>query len=358
MKINLLKFIPKKLEHRDILIQKDNNFIIVKCNKINPPRPLKLKSFIKINLFFMEIMGLYFGDGLNSRNPRSNRSVNFCNNCFELHQLWIKFLENFMLNKDQLRAQIQVGINNDLKNNELLDYWSLNTGIKKQNFQGISIKKNKAKRYGLLVVNFNNKLFRSIFNKIFDFCLDLCKEDRDFAKAFLKGLFAAEGHVQLNRNNSLATMSITIKDKKRRFFVQSLLENLDIKSRNCYERLDITGYLNFETIHSLKIANLHPEKGHTFKLGFKNLLNSSATKALTKIKILNLLKNENLTRFEISKKVDRGTSAIHKSLRDLENKGFVMRLNKSFSSNNKKLRDMWGLVKIPKDLSILMNRDY
>lgn len=359
MELDINQFIPERLDHRDIIVQKEQGFVVVNANKIRPPRPIRLKSFIKIDSRFIEVIGLYFGDGLNSRTGSAKYRINFCNNCLELHRLWIKFLEKFGLNKSQLYAQIQTGPDKTISEDEIFDYWCSGTGLSREIFQNkISIKEINVKRYGLMVLNFHNKTFRKIFDNIFDYCLDLCRINKNLSRAFLRGLFAAEGHVHLNNYGTLATLEIPVKDKERRLFVKSLLDRSGIESRDSYEKLMITGYLNFKTTNDIKLASLHPNKNHDFEIGYKSLLNSHATKGLTKIRILNLLKKESLTRFEISNKINKGISGIHKSLRDLEYKGLVKRLDKSFSSNNRKLRDVWTLIEIPKDLSILMVRDY
>jgi len=359
MKFNISKFIPKILDNRDVFVECKDNNVFIKCNKIRPPRPIELKFYIDINSSFMEIIGLYFGDGNNKPSGSAGRRVALANSCPYLHKIWIDFLEKFNIDRTKLNVQTQIGFNNSKFDEDILSYWSCKLDLPLSCFtRKVSIKKCNSTYWGLAVVNFNNKIFRKIFDNIFNCCLNLCKNDEELSKGFLRGLFAAEGHVNLNSYKTLNALNIPVKDDQRRIFVKSLLDNLEIKSRDCYGRLDITGYLNFKIVGDISLCDLHPDKKSVFEKGYTNLLESHATKSLTKLKILNLLEKENLTRFDISNKLERGVSAIHKSLKDLENKGFVKRLGKSHSLDNRKLRDIWSLISIPKDLSILMIRDY
>lgn len=106
MIIKLNNFVPFKLDHRDIFIKKEQNYLVLSCNKIKPPRPIKIKKEIKIDESFLEVIGLYFGDGANALSGSGNRRVALANTNFVLHNHWIKFLKKFGITKNKLYIQI------------------------------------------------------------------------------------------------------------------------------------------------------------------------------------------------------------------------------------------------------------
>lgn len=353
MIIDLKEFIPKKLDHRDVFIREYNNYLEIKCNKIRPPKSIRIRKQIILDKSFFEVIGLYYGDGTNARTGSGNRRVALANNNPILHKYWIKFLENFGIKKEQLYAQIYIRKSSYLTHKEFLAYWRSKTNIPFNRFcSKINIRNFKTKKYGLLVVNFNNKLFREIFDKIFNFSLDLCKKNKEFGISFLRGFFAAEGHITINKFGSLAWLDIPIKDLKRRAFIKYLFNKIGIKLSENKERILVTGYLNFEKCYNYHLTDLHPNKNKDFKRGYNNLISKGSVPALTKLKIIDSLKRNSKTRFQIAKETDLGFSTIYKSLKDLEIKGIVKRVGKT------KWKDIWSLVDSPRDLFSLMKRDY
>jgi hypothetical protein len=359
MILKIKQFIPKKLDHRDVFVKDVNGFLEIRCNKVRPPKPIMIKKRIKLDESFFEVIGLYFGDGVNSRKGSGNRRVALANTCPKLHNVWLSFLEKFGIDRKQTYAQIQIGTNFKTTDSKLFRYWSKKTKIPLDSFcKKINVKEVKTKKYGVLVSNFNSYLFRKIFDKLFDFSLSLCKENNQYAVAFLRGLFAAEGYVHINKYKSLAWLDLPIKDGKRRKFVEFLFKQLEINPSNRDPRLIITGYFNFEKCYAFRLIDLHPIKIKSFKKGYNHLILEGNVPALTKIKIINSLKQSPKDRFQIAKEVNSSISVIHKALRDLEIKEIVERSSRSLSRNNRKRRQIWSLVEVPEDFSVLTKRDY
>lgn len=359
MIVNLKEFIPNKLDYRDIFIKEEGKYLIISCNKIKPPRRVRLKNKINIDKSFLEIIGLYFGDGGNSLSGSGNRKVTLINTNFILHKYWIQFLNNFGINKNQLYIQIQKGFNSHLSDTNFIDYWSNKLNLPKDRFcKTLSVKPFNCVKYGNLVISYHSKLFRKIFNNIFEFSLNLCKKDKGLAVAFIRGLFAAEGYVGLNRYNSLNVLDISIKDKKRRLFVKNLFKKIGGKIADNHNRLKITGYLNFRLWKKFNLVGFHPNKKLKFNQGYEHLIKYGQVPVLTKLKIINSLKNGPRTRFQIACLLNNNLSTVYKSLKDLEIKGVVTKINKSVAKDGKKLRDVWILKQKPSNLFNLMQRDY
>ncbi|MBU1245456.1 MAG: hypothetical protein KKH88_01565 [Nanoarchaeota archaeon] len=357
--LNLVDFIPRKLGHRDVFVSEKGEYLLINCNKVRPPRPIKIKKKIVLDSNFLEVIGLYFGDGANSKSGSGNRRIALANSCVDLHRKFLNFLFKFGVEKTSFRAQMQIGKNIKISKEELIDYWSESLDLPKECFQEkIGIKDAKTKEKGLLVLNYNSKIFRVLFDNLFDYCLELCKENKKAAAGFIRGLFAAEGYVSVNKYNSLAWLDLPIIDKNRRKFVFDLFKSLGIKSRDNGKRLIVTGYLNFKKCKELDLIKYHLEKAEKFNLAYENLIEKGNVPALTKLKIIGVLEKGNKTRFEISELLNIDISTIYKSLKDLEIKSIVRLNGKSFSRNNRKLCALWTLEKIPKNEFDLMNSDY
>ncbi len=360
---NILKiknFIPESIKGNQIYIKEKKDYLIVSYQTNGAPKPITLNKEIILDKSFFEIIGLYYGDGINTRKGTGIFQTGLSNSCPELHKKWIKFLQNLGINKSGLRAKIQLGGYNKIQKSRLFDYWIKSTNLSRKNIiPNISLKRDvTTKEYGLLNINYNSKLFRLIFNKIFDYSLNLIKSNKTFSTHFIRGLFAAEGHVG-NRNGSLNYLQIPIKDKKRRIYVKNLFDRLGIKTKDKYERLDILGYLNFKIFKKFNLYSLHPEKNLKFEKVFNHLVTYGRVPALTKLKIIEILKNnKELTRYQISKLTNIGISNVHKNLRDLEIKNIITRSRKFLYKDKKYLGDVWSLIKIPEDPYILTTLDY
>lgn len=352
--MNLINFIPKKINNKEINTKKLNNKLIITAKGTGSPKQLILNNEINIDNFLFEIIGLYFGDGLNTRNHSGNRRVAFANSNYKLHDYWLRFLDSFGIRKNQLFAQTQCGKNVDEK--FVLNYWLNKTKIPKERFAKINRCKKKSCKEGIVSIEFNSIIFRKIFDNIFDYCIDLMDKKKRYISSFIAGVFAAEGRVSV-RNKSLNYLGIAVKDKDRRQFIKSLLRKIGIKPSkdNLFREVIINGYINFRIFNEFDMAKIHPKKYELFVKGF-SYLSSSPVPALTKIKIIDLLKTSHMTRFQIAEKLNMDISIIHKMLRDLEIKEIVKRCGKEKSIS--KSRDIWSLVKIPEDIFSLMENSY
>lgn len=353
--MNLINFIPKKINNSEVIVKELNQKIVINTKgRGRPTKEIILNKETEIDNFLFEIIGLYFGDGLNTRKHTGNRRVSFANSKHELHEYWLRFLKSFGINRDQLYYQLGVGAN--VNKEGVLEYWAEKLNIPKEHFAKVSANKPKTIKEGVLSIDFNSIIFRKIFDNIFDYCIDILPRSKSFIHSFIAGIFAAEGRVAL-KGKSLNYLGIVVKNYERRKYVKSLLRKIDIrpsKDSNFCEII-IHGYLNFKIFNDLNIAHIHPDKYPKFNNGLDKLLNSNVH-GLTKIKIIDLLKINSKTRYQIAHKLNMDISLIHKMLRDLEIKRIVIKCGKEKSIN--KSRDIWSLSKIPADMYSLKKYDY
>ena len=341
MEMNLLSFIPEKIGDKTINVERLDNKIFVYAKGRVSIKRLNLNTTITFDDFFFEVIGLYYGDGLNTRAHTGNRRTAFANSNYILHLHWLSFLKSVGLEKEELFGQISIDKDN-IRNN-VLDYWHNHTGIPKENFSKISFCKKRCSGYGVLSLEFNSILFRKIFDKIFDYSLSELNSNERYIKAFIRGLFAAEGSV-IPRNNSIVNLSIAIKDSSRREFVKGLLRKIGFKIsclNNNTKEIVIHGYMNFKLFRDLNLSSIHPAKNELFIKLFGNMGNHIPN--LTKSNILQVLKSRPMTRHNIAISLNRDISIIHKILRLLENEGKIFRIGKEKSF--RKSKDIWSLTK-------------
>ncbi len=104
--MNLINFIPKKIGKKEIIVTKLNDKLVVSAKGTGSPKQLVLNKEIEINDFLFELIGLYSGDGLNTKNHTGNRRVAFANSNYKLHLHWLKFLELFGIKKKNFLSSL------------------------------------------------------------------------------------------------------------------------------------------------------------------------------------------------------------------------------------------------------------
>ena len=354
MKLNTLEFIPKQINNKSVKISPNGDFLEVSRKGTGSPKPIAIRKEIEINDHFMEIIGLYWGDGLNTRRGTGNRRTAFANSNYHLQLQWIDFLEYMGLKKEDLFAQLSIGKNHQHKNEDILKFWIDKTNLPKKIFSKISNQKEISCAEGILSLEFNSIIFRQIFNKLFDYSTALLTQNKHLVYPFIRGIIAAEGRVALRKDSGiLSYIGIAVLDSDKREFIKELLRSIDIKPSkdNKWREITIHGYLNFKIANGFNLVGLHPDKKRKFDGGFSKSM-KTYIHALTKIKVIETLQTKPLTRFEIAKELDMDISRIHKTLRDLEIKKIIKRCGK----NGPKI--LWCLDKLPQDLYMLMKRDY
>lgn len=354
MKLNILRFVPNQINNKLLQISHQDNFLGVSMQGTGSPKSIIIRKEIDVNNFFMEIVGLYFGDGLNTRKGTGSRRTAFANSNHHLQIYWINFLECIGLKKKDLFAQVSVGKNHQHRNNEALEYWLTKTKLPRAIFSRVSNCKEKSLPQGVLSLEFNSIIFRKIFDNLFDYSIKLLEQNKQLIYPFIRGLIAAEGRVALRKDSgTLNYLGIAVKDKDKRDFIRGLLRSINIKSSEDTKETEIImhGYLNFKIAKEFNLLDLHLDKKKKFHQSYLKLIKTNVH-ALTKLKIIELLKENPITRFKIAEELNQDISNIHKALRDLEIKKIIRRCGKN------RQMDIWCLVEVPKDLSILMKRDY
>jgi len=359
--LDVTAFVPKQLEKLDLkVIPKDNKIEIVpvsnSLHKGRLPYSIELNRYIFSNEKFYEVMGMYFGDGLKSLSGSGDRQIFFANTEVALHSKWIDFLEGLGVHRSKLKYQIQIGEKNGaFDETKVKNYWVKNLNVPKENFNKINIKKKKrTKPNGVLVIAFYSKIFSQIFRNIYKYCLSELKARKKIV-SFVRGLFAAEGSVKLNKNQIIHSLGISAGFHNKREEIRNLLKKIGIFSVNNSDRRDvqITGYFNFLKFHQLNLQTLHPKKQTKFDHAFKKM---KTAPGLLKFLIINQLAEKELTRYHLAKILNRKLSAINYNLKDLEAKNIVKK--HIVGKKGQSYECFWILNEFPNNLYTLTTQDY
>lgn len=286
-------------------------------NPQNQPKKLSVPKNIDINEKLGEVLGMYYGDGTKNYHP----AVEFVNFCPELIELWIRYLNNLGIKSENLYYKIKISENCKIKHNiniqSVKNYWISKLGLTTNHNINTHWVKSKGtpstylRKYGSIVVGYNNSTFSLFFNSFIK-NIENFLEDEKFRIGFIRGLFAAEGNINVRKNGSLSLIRIA-GSKKARIFTSNILKKYfnviakdDDQSNQIY-----FGRLEHEKIKHLNIISLHPEKKEAYDRGYKILMRNlertpdqnCVLRNKTAIKILNLLKNKELKYKDIIKNI-------------------------------------------------------
>ena len=108
-RLKIKNFIPQYIGKNPLHIKENKHHVTVYYKTSGHPKPITLKKEVLLDKYFFETIGLYYGDGINTRKGTGNKQTGLANSCPELHKEWIKFLRMLGINKSDLRAKIQIG---------------------------------------------------------------------------------------------------------------------------------------------------------------------------------------------------------------------------------------------------------
>jgi len=272
--INSLCLFPKCKEDKPIkFIPRGNNFLIFYDEKRSTrPRPLILPKLIEVGETFLIGLGIYLGEGSRNRKPKvTNSEPKIINEA-------IKFYDLFGIPKEKLKAWIQIHERSQKNFNEVRNFWIKNSFLEKNNIGKIRIKKSSGsalvKPHGVVHLEASFILLQLLIEKLLDLTPKLMHAlPVQEVVPFLKGVFAAEGSVQIASSGSLREVRYTSTREDERELVKELLESLGIKVQEYKKGFDlrIHGFKNLLKLVQLDIFKYHPERNQKMKEGFEIL---------------------------------------------------------------------------------------
>ncbi len=241
-------------------------------------RPIRIPKMITVTPQLATAIGIYYAEG--------NKSVNrwyssFSNTETKIILSGIVMFQILGIVHEQLKAHIKT-YNHKMTDNQLIDYWSGQTGIPHKNFIKVSRAHSKITYVrnrktppatGLLEIYHSSVIIRDIIDALLRIIKELSLKNKTVRRAFLRGMFSGEGSVKLV-HNKLREIRIASCSKPEQSFIRTLLFKEGIRPSDAQYKyyIAISGICNFSKLRRLEIIDIHPEKKSLFDTGYKNAL--------------------------------------------------------------------------------------
>jgi len=159
------------------------------------PKPFILPKSIELNEEFVEVVGLYLGDGKTTK--KDTQHLDFSSKDHDIISFMLKFfISKFLVGLTNMTITIKHKIGNK---EEILEKWSELLNIPKLKFKIFHVSRNK---YDTVSIQINSTIFRKIFDEIIHKSVKSIKSHSNLRRGFLRGYFAAEGTVGYNENEN------------------------------------------------------------------------------------------------------------------------------------------------------------
>ena len=289
--VNIFSILPQKTHSNHILYaRKHNKNLIVwyrpkNINKIE----LVLPQFMILDERFFENLGLSVGDATININKR-NTHYNFGNTNLKLViriKDWLK--KYFNISEEKFNFFII----SKTQPKEFLDYAQRKLQKK--------IKVYYSKRHGkpTLTLQLSSSIFIALHKSLFEELKCITLKSKKFREAFLRGLFAAEGHIKHSKYGTIESITFAYNPKIETYlanFVVKCLELEDVKAKhNNKGTVYVCGYENMLKLFNKNLYSIHRKKEEKFinlcrNAIFSIFLNSSALKRLKLFSQLDIAK--------------------------------------------------------------------
>ena len=259
MEINIEKLVPD-----DWTVEKVNNQIKVYYSnkgRGNSPKPFTLPRVIRVDKEFMEAIGMYLGDGKLSAD---DKHLGFAS----IDKDMAKFILDFFINRFSISLKdVTISIRFKEFKEEVLKNWAevLNILYYKFKIQTSSRTKNES-----CDIEISGKVFRILFEKIINqITTSNFIYDKQLRRAFLRGLFAAEGNIGVNYEKNYIVCIRYSLCYNEEYISTMLKKSLDIESITYTESkkmsdksltVQITNWKNYYKLWKIDLFHLNTRK--------------------------------------------------------------------------------------------------
>jgi len=210
--------------------------------------------------------------------------------------------------------------------NNARDFWSKEIGINKNKIGSVywydQFNSEIVPNYGELNISFSCGVIRKLIDLLIKFSKTNSVKQIDFAIPFIRGIFAAEGEINLN-GNRVAQIGIASKFFEERKLYEKVIRRIGIKAKASTKthHTVITGLPNFLKCCEIDISKLHTERKRKL---VKYLTNMNTIKALK------LMRHDKISVPEIVKIMNlKDYRNMNKNLSSLYKNGFLERSKKT-----------------------------
>ncbi len=264
MKINIKKLVPKDWIIEDVENSKIKVYYVNK-GRGSSPKPFILPREIIIDKFFMEAIGMYLGDGKLSKD---DKHLGFSSIDEDMDKFILDFFMNvFGISLNHMTISIRF---KDFKQKVLKD-WSgaLNIPITKLKIQLTQRSKKES-----CEIQISGKVFRIIFENIINKVKESnFLENKTLRRAFLRGIFAAEGNIAVNyQQNYIVSMRfcLGLHEVELANYIQNALD-LEKISHKTFKRessksmeIYLTGWKNYYKCWRIDLFHRNLRKEYLF----------------------------------------------------------------------------------------------
>ena len=340
-RVDCLKIIPQdELIKRRARVYENQDGILLKCiNSI----PLRLPRFLTVDENLGIFVGLILTEGLQSQRGKSRNSFVLMNTDCDIIDICLKLLKSkFQIESDVYKFRMYLPHNLFSEREKIVKGWRNRLGIERK--IQITIYKQMDLKKPKFAIFIYRTFLRMIVDNLIRESLKLIDNDKEFALGFLKGVFAAEGSVEIKRNKSLKAVYFSQNNDENRktiekavsFFEIPFKERIGKNSRD----IRITHLRNFEIINKINLCSISGRKKEAFEKGLNKLKKSPCAgrdKCQTKNEIVELLKKEGpLSVSQIAKKLDRSYYTIWDHVFRKSRFGNLYNVNINFRYKNRK----------------------
>jgi len=260
--------IPTLLDKSFFTSYVDQEFIRIFCKRKgrgNLAKTFILPRNIFVDTEFVEAIAMYIGDGKLSQDKNH---LDFTSKDMDMIRFMLCFFRNRLnLKLDNIRFTLIF----KKFSSSSLDNWSSFLGIPEEKINLKQSNRHKEDCFGMQISGLLRKIFEELVNVV-------CRLDffnyPELRKAFLRGLFAAEGSVNIvKKENYIAYIGFHLsylKEEKLAKLVQSLLKLEGILSKQFLRKdkgeryIQITNWSNYYKLWKMKIFDLNMRKKNVF----------------------------------------------------------------------------------------------
>jgi len=268
------KIIRKALADKVIIIEELENdsfrAYFKNKNKTNP-KPIVLPRQIEIDENFIEAIGIYIGDGKLTKNDLNHLELSTVDT--DIAKFMLDFFINqfnLYLNNFTFTIRYKYGFEDNLR-----DKWSKILNIPAEKFLIQEKKTSKYKMQDSVTLQINSTILRRFFQAIINELLPIIKQNDNFRHAFLRGEFAADGKLGIEKDTNtyyISEISFCYDGKKeiwlRDFIIDCLrlegIKNFNITEDGTRGLIRITNWNNYVKFWSIRILDRCLRKKNKF----------------------------------------------------------------------------------------------
>jgi len=237
--------------------------IFYKAVKGAGPKPFTFPEMIALDENLGAAIGLYLGDGKTTE--LEIRHSEYVSKDKELNLFMLKFFRYLGAKNDDFTFSINYRYGDK---EEIKKEWSNALGIPKEKFR---IHKSERYKFSTVHIQVNGIVFRLVLDSLIKEVINHLKEKEDLRKAFLKGIFAAEGTIAV-RDNYINYISISYNpstERERRDLYRDLLSMEGIQTiikerRGNKGDIIASNWNNYYGLWKINIFNLCKRKDERF----------------------------------------------------------------------------------------------